>query len=94
MRALALSPLLLLAACASVPVEPGAACAALKQAIPAVAIDLPTGGAVVESVTLVAPSDLLVRPKVPCSPPPPEVAFAPALAVHCQVIGAIAPVDP
>jgi len=94
MRFAALSAVLLLAACAGQPVDPNAACAALKAPIPAGAIGLPTGGAVVESATLVAPTDLVVRPKVPFGPPPPEVAIGPALPEHCQVVGAIAPVDP
>ena len=94
MRFAALSAVLLLAACAGQPVDPNAACAALKAPIPAGAIGLPTGGAVVESATLVAPTDLVVRPKVPFGPPPPEVAIGPALPEHCQIVGAIAPVDP
>jgi len=48
----------------------------------------------IESATLVAPTPLMLRPKVPFSPPPPEIAVAPALPEHCQVIGAIAPADP
>ena len=94
MRALLLSALLLFAGCASGPVDPNAACAALAQPIPATAIGLPTSGARIESATLVAPSLLAVRPKVPFAPPPPEVAVAPALPEYCQVAGAIAPVDP
>ncbi len=94
MRFLAVAAIALLAACASEPVDPSAACAALKAPIPASAIGLPSGGASIESATLVAPSALTVRPKPPFSPPPPEVAIAPALPEHCQVIGAIAPVDP
>jgi len=93
MRFVALSVVLLLSACASKPVDPTVACAALKHAIPASAIGLPTGGAVIESAALVAPSPLAVRPKVPFGPPPPEVAIGPALPEYCQVIGAIAPVD-
>lgn len=94
MKSLSLFAVLVLAGCASAPVDPNAACAALKGPVPAAAIGLPTGGAVVESATLVAASDLQVRAKVPFGPPPPEVALAPALPEHCQVIGAIAPVDP
>ena len=94
MRIAALLATLLLAACAGTPVDPNAACAALKAPIAAGAIGLATGGATIESVTLVAPSALEVRPKVPFAPPPPEVAIAPALPEHCQVVGAIAPVDP
>ena len=94
MRIAALLATLLLAACAGTPVDPNAACAALKAPIAAGAIGLATDGATIESVTLVAPSALEVRPKVPFAPPPPEVAIAPALPEHCQVVGAIAPVDP
>ncbi|HLX81027.1 MAG TPA: tannase/feruloyl esterase family alpha/beta hydrolase [Burkholderiales bacterium] len=94
MKVLLLSAVLLAAGCASKPVDPNAACAALAQPIPAAAIGLPTSGASIESATLVAPSPLSVRPKVPFAPPPPEIAVAPALPEYCQVNGAIAPVDP
>jgi feruloyl esterase len=94
MRIATLSAALLLTACASQPVDPTAACLALKAPISASAIGLPSGAAAIESATLVAPSALQVRPKVPFAPPPPEVAIAPALPEHCQVIGAIAPIDP
>jgi len=94
MRVIALPAVLLLASCANAPVEPGPACAALKQPIEAGAIGLPTGGATIETATLVAPSELVVRPKVPFGPPPPEVAIGPALPEHCQVVGAIASMDP
>jgi len=94
MRILGICAILLLAACASRPVDPTAACTALAQPIPAAAIGLPTGGATIESAKLVAPSALEIRAKVPFGPPPPEVAVAPALPEHCQVIGAIAPIDP
>ena len=85
MRFLVLSAALLLAGCASKPVDPVAACAALNE---------PPRGVTIESATLVAPTPLMVRPKVPFSPPPPEIAVAPALPEYCQVIGAIAPIDP
>jgi feruloyl esterase len=86
---------ILLAACASKPtIDPQAACAALAQPVPAGAIGLPTAGARIESAKLVAASPLEVRPKTPFGPPPPEVAIGPALPEHCQVLGAIAPVDP
>ena len=85
---------LCLAGCASQSVDPGAACTALMGAIPAAAIGLPSRGATINSATLVAPSALEVRPKVPFAPPPPEIAVAPALPEYCQVTGAIAPVDP
>src|SRR6185503_5477334 len=93
MRYAALSALFALSPCAAQSVEPAAACAALTAPIQAGAIGLPTNGATIESAKLVAPSALEVRPKVPFGPPPPEVAIAPALPEHCQVIGAIAPVD-
>ena len=85
MRILVLCSVLLFAACASKPVDPIAGCAALKE---------PAKGITIESATLVAPTPLMVRPKVPFSPPPPEIAVAPALPEYCQVIGAIAPIDP
>jgi Tannase and feruloyl esterase len=94
MRFIALSAILLLAACAGKPVDPIAACTGLQAPIPASAIGLPSGGASIEAAILVAPSALTVRPKVPFGPPPPEVAIAPALPEYCQVTGAIAPVDP
>ena len=93
MRYAALSALFALSPCAAQSVDPAAACAALTAPIQAGAIGLPTNGAAIESAKLVAPSALEVRPKVPFGPPPPEVAIAPALPEHCQVIGAIAPVD-
>jgi feruloyl esterase len=85
MRILVLCSVLLFAACASKPVDPIAGCAALKE---------PAKGITIESATLVAPTPLMVRPKVPFSPPPPEIVVAPALPEYCQVIGAIAPIDP
>jgi len=85
---------LLLAGCANAPVDPAAACAALALPVPAGAIGLPSSGARIESATLVAPSALAVRAKVPFTPPPPEIAIAPALPEHCEVVGAILPVDP
>ena len=94
MRFFALSTILLSTACAGQPVDPSAACAALMQPIPAGAIGLPSNGATIESSALVAPAALAVRPKVPFSPPPPEIAIAPALPEYCQVVGSIAPVDP
>jgi hypothetical protein len=94
MRFAVLSAALLLAACASKPVDPVVACTELQLRIPASAIGLPSGGAAIETAILVAPTALAVRPKVPFGPPPPEVAVAPALPEYCQVNGTIAPVDP
>jgi hypothetical protein len=83
----------LLAPCAAALADPATQCADLRAPIAAGAIGLASGGARIESAKLVAPSVLEVRQKVPFGPPPPEVALAPALPEHCQVIGAIAPVD-
>lgn len=85
MRFLAIAATLLLAACAVRPLDPVEGCAAMKESMKGVAI---------ESATLVAPMPLQLRPKLPFTPPPPEIAVAPALPEHCQVIGAIAPTDP
>jgi len=85
MRILASTLALLLAGCAGRPLDPVEGCAAMKE---------PMKGVTIESATLVAPTPLIVRPKVPFSPPPPEIAVAPALPEYCQVIGAIAPIDP
>ena len=85
MRILASAVALLLAGCAGRPLDPVEGCAAMKE---------PRKGVTIESATLVAPTPLMVRPKVPFSPPPPEIAVAPALPQYCQVIGAIAPADP
>ena len=94
MRILGFFAILLLAACAGQPVDPNAACTALARPIAAAAIGLPTGGATIESAKLVGPSALEVRAKLPFATAPAEVAIAAALPEHCQVIGAIAPVDP
>ena len=85
MRMLASTLVLLLTGCASRPLDPVEGCAAMKE---------PMKGVTIESATLVAPTPLMVRPKVPFSPPPPEIAIAPALPEYCRVIGAIAPADP
>lgn len=85
MRILALSATLLLAGCAGGFLDPVEGCAAMKE---------PMKGVTIESATLLAPTPLLLQPKVPLSPPPPEIAIAPALPEHCQVVGAIAPADP
>ena len=85
MRLFASALALLLAGCAGRFLDPLEGCAAMKE---------PMKGVTIESATLVAPTPLMLRPKVPFSPPPPEIAVAPALPEHCQVIGAIAPADP
>jgi feruloyl esterase len=85
MRLFASALALLLAGCAGRFVDPVEGCAAMKE---------PMKGVTIESATLIAPTPLMLRPKLPFSPPPPEIAIAPALPEHCQVIGAIAPADP
>ena len=96
--ALAATATLLLAACASQQHAslPTAAeqCARLAQAIPAFAIALPTRGARIDAATLVPATELALLPKLPFSPAPPEIAVIPAAPEHCQVLGAILPVDP
>src|SRR6516162_7056033 len=69
-------------------------CAALAQPIDAGSIGLPSGGALVESATLVEPAPLAMNPKPPFTPAPPEVAVMPAKLEYCKVVGAIKPVDP
>lgn len=85
MKLLALTAVLLLSGCAARLLDPVEGCAAMKE---------PMKGVTIESATLVAPTPLMLRPKVPFSPAPPEFAIAPALPEHCQVIGTIAPADP
>lgn len=95
----ALAAALLLAACASgpgtrAPDDAAAACASLKTPVAAALIGLPGGDANIESAALVAPSELMVLPKPPFSPTPPEIAVVPATPEYCKVVGAIAPIDP
>lgn len=92
-RLSALMALLLLAACATPPRDPAAACAALLGAVPATVIGLPTSGATIESAMLTAPSAAAAIANPPFSPTPPEL-IVPALPEHCRVTGAIASVDP
>ncbi len=87
--------LAMLAGCATPPpaVDAAQACAALARPIEARAIGLPSGGAVVESASLVAAAPLALNPKPPFAPTPPEIAVIPQTPEYCRVIGAIAPVD-
>ena len=78
------------------PSNPNAACAALKRADPRPARSACRRAApLIESATLVAPSALAVRPEGAV-----RAAAArsgdrrPRCPEHCQVVGAIAPVDP
>ncbi|MDB5946179.1 MAG: tannase/feruloyl esterase family alpha/beta hydrolase [Ramlibacter sp.] len=89
----------LLAGCAGMPwarpkVDAEAACAALMAPIPAAAISLPSGGAVIESATLLPASSLTLANPLPFIPPPPEAVVVPATPQYCKVLGAIQPVDP
>lgn len=85
---------LLFGGCAARPVDPAEGCAALKAPISAKAIGLPTRGATIESATLLAPAPASVPAKLPFTPPMAEITVVPAAPEHCQVIGAIAPLDP
>ncbi len=72
------------------PADPGAACAALKAPLAAASLGLPTGGASIDSATLVAASGLSVAERAAT----PAATVNPALPRHCKVLGRIAPVDP
>src|SRR6478735_8756733 len=87
---LSLAALAFLGGCASVPWS----CAAMMAAVPASAIGLPSGGAVIESATLLPGSALTMTNPLPFLPPPPEVVVQPATPQYCKVVGAISPVDP
>jgi hypothetical protein len=91
---LAASSLLALAACSNpgplLGDDPAASCAALVAPIAAAAIGLPTGGASIDSATLVAASPLSVAPRGPT----PGSRITPATPQHCRVLGRIAPLDP
>lgn len=70
--------------------DPATRCTELLAPVPASDIGLASNGARIESATLVAPSPLAVadRGATPAS------RVTPAAPAHCQVIGAIDPVDP
>jgi feruloyl esterase len=70
--------------------EPQAACAALASPIGAGRIGLPTGGASIDSATLVAAAPLSVAERGPT----PASLITPAVPQYCKVLGRIAPVDP
>jgi hypothetical protein len=95
---LALAPALL-AGCTVMPWAPPtadaeAACSALMAPVPATAIGLPSGGAVIDSATLLPASGLTLANPLPFIPPPPEAIVVPATPQYCKVLGAIQPVDP
>ena len=96
---LPLAALALLGGCAGLPwqqagVDAEAACTALMAPVPASAIGLPSGGAVIESATLLPGNSLTLTNPLPFIPPPPEAVVQPALPQYCKVVGAIQPVDP
>lgn len=86
----------LLAGCATpggTPIPPLKAdnCTAMQGTrIAASAIGLPSGGATIDSATMVAASDLAVAERGAT----PAGMITPALPAHCKVLGRIAPVDP
>ena len=69
--------------------DPKAACAALTVPIAAAKIGLPSGGASIDSATLVAPSAMAVAERGPT----PAALITPAAPEYCKVLGRIAPVD-
>lgn len=73
--------------------SPGESCSRLKDAIPASAIGLPSGGAVIDSAELMPPAPLAAA-QLPFGPLPSYLAVVPATPGYCKVLGAIAPVDP
>lgn len=69
--------------------DPQSACAALSGPIAAAKIGLPTGGATIDSATLVAAAPLAVAERGPT----PAALITPAVPQYCKVLGRIAPVD-
>ena len=86
-------PLVLAACTGSGVLRPGAdnsaGCATLGSAIEAAKIGLPSGGATVDSATLIAASPLAVAERGPT----PAATITPAAPEYCKVLGRIAPVD-
>ena len=96
---LPLAAMALLGGCAGLPWQQAganaeAACTALMASVPASAIGLPSGGAVIESATLLPGNSLTFTNPLPFIPPPPEAVVQPATPAYCKVVGAIQPVDP
>ena len=90
-----LAALSALAACSSPGVlrtgaDAAAGCASLTAAIDASRIGLPSGGATIDSASLVAPSELTVAERGPT----PAATITPAAPQYCKVLGRIAPIDP
>ena len=84
---------LVLAACAPAPLLSGDAkggCAGLAGPMAAAQIGLASGGASIDSATLVAPSALAVAERGPT----PAATITPATPEYCKLLGRIAPVDP
>lgn len=93
-RALLLAALVgLLSACgtpALMSADVKAGCATLGAGIDRAAIALPTGGATIDSATLVAASPLAVAERGPT----PAALITPAAPEYCKVLGRILPLDP
>ena len=70
--------------------DAAAGCATLVALIDATKIGLPSGGATIDSATLVAASALSVAERGPT----PAATITPAAPQYCKVLGRIAPVDP
>jgi hypothetical protein len=70
--------------------DPAAGCSTLVAAIDASKIGLPSGGASIDSATLMAPSALSVAERGPT----PAATITPAAPQYCKVLGRIAPLDP
>ena len=84
-----------LAGCASAPPplradNAQAGCAGLAAPLAPASIGLPSGGATIDSATLVAPAPLAVAERGPT----PAATITPATPEYCRVLGRIAPVDP
>jgi feruloyl esterase len=75
---------------ASLGADPSAACAALSAAVTPSAIGLPSGGATIESATLVPETALAVAERGPS----PAARITPPTPSFCRVLGQIAPLDP
>jgi feruloyl esterase len=69
--------------------DAAAGCATLAAAIDASKIGLPSGGATIDSATLMAPGALSVAERGPT----PAATITPAAPQYCKVLGRIAPLD-
>jgi feruloyl esterase len=65
-------------------------CGALRSAIPATAIGLPSAGATIESATLVSATSLSIAERGPT----PAARISPPTPAFCRVLGQLPPLDP